>query len=114
QPRRLYDLHAGSQKQQFVRTVDLAVAPEEAAVDVARPQRSVAESAHAADPAGVVVLEKRQRLSSVPVPRVELPGQQQGQAARERVKVLVGVGGLPVLEISRRCSELQRRALQVP
>src|SRR5262249_58190283 len=61
-------------------------------ISVARAQRSRAESAHAADPARVVVLEERQGLSSEAVRGVGLSREYERQVPRHRVEVLVGVG----------------------
>src|SRR5258706_4507638 len=100
-------------KQQLRRYVDLAVAAEEAAVYVARAQGRRPVSAYAADAPRVVVLEKRQRLSAIAVAEVELAAQHERKIARERIEVLVGVGILPVFQVSGSRPELQAGALDL-
>src|SRR5262245_39648846 len=92
-------------KKQLRAQVDLAVATEEGAVDVARTQRGGAEPAHAADPARVIVLEERQRLAAIAVRGVELAGRHQSHVARRGIEVLVGVARPPELQVSRRRRE---------
>src|SRR5258706_560600 len=100
-------------KQQLRGYVDLAVAAEEAAVYVARAQGRSPESAYAADAARVVVLEKRQGPPTIPVTSVELPTEHEGEAARVRIEILVGIGILPVLQVSGGRSQLQTGTLEV-
>src|SRR5215471_1738934 len=100
-------------KKQLRAQVDLAIAPEEGAVDVARTQRCGAEAAHAADAARVIVLEERQRLAPVAVRGVELPGSHQRHVASRGIEVLMGIARPPELQVSRRGRDLQVCALQV-
>src|SRR5712692_1892510 len=66
-----------------------------------------------ADPSRVIVLEKWQRFSTVPVTGVKLPTEHEGELGRIRVEILVGIGILPVLEVSGRRRQFQSGALEV-
>src|SRR5215831_814459 len=100
-------------KKQLRAQVDLAVAPEEGAVDVARAQRGGAEPAHAADTARVIILEERQRIPAEAVGGVELSGGHRRHVAGRGIEALVGVARPPVFQVPRRGRELEVRALQV-
>src|SRR5712691_1443667 len=68
---------------------------------------------YAADAARVIVFEKRQRFSTVPVTGVKLPTEHEGEPGRVRVEILVGIGILPVLEVPGRRRQFQSGTLEV-